>query len=181
MARPTRETERHASALLFYIALGKERNLREVARRFGVSEQAVFGWSSAFKWQKRLAERENLVKDKLAEKDVEDEAEMRHRQLTICKAIQGAFVERLKGKTVAIAAKDFVEAAKLERLVAGKPTERSEVSFGAGVAQMMMASLLAAVERAIPGQVYDSAGVAIPVRELLAQAFQDAASQIGSA
>lgn len=181
MAKPNRETGRHGAAFEFYVALGHGRSLEQVAKQFGVSPQAAFGWSSAFKWQKRLQERDNIVREKLAGKAVEDEAEMRHRQLTICKAVQGAFVERLKGKSVQINARDFVEAAKLERLVAGKATERSEVSFGTGVAQLLMTSLLAAVERAVPVKVYDAAGVEIPVRERLAQAFQDAAAQIGTA
>ncbi len=180
MAKPNRETGRHGAAFEYYVALGHGRSLALVAKAFSVSEQAVFGWSSAFKWQKRLQEREKIVAEKLAGKAVEDEADMRHRQLTICKAVQGAFVERLKGKSVQITARDFVEAAKLERLVVGKPTERSEVSFGTGVAQLLMTSLADAVERAVPAQVYDAAGVEIPVRERLAQAFQDAALQIGA-
>jgi len=169
MGKPTHESAKHSAAWELYYALGADRSLAEVARRFHTSVQAVQGWSAAFDWQKRLAAREKLVAELTAQKAVEDEARSRADALKICRAVQVRFAEALKLNTAAIGAGDFEKAVKLELLLRGSATERTEIVGGKAFDKLI--DLLAAV---IEREVADPA-----LRARLAAGFQEAAAGIG--
>ena len=183
MAKPKRETYRHQAAFEYYYTLGvsnpKERSLAGVARRFKVCEQAVFGWSAAFKWQKRIHERETLVAGLVADKSVEDEVEMRRRHLTLCKAVQGRFAELLKNKTVKPTASDFEKIAKLEILLTGGATERSEVNVTAGIAGHLMNAVLGVIETTLPDRC-PGCSIELDLKNSIAVKLIEASDKIGA-
>lgn len=171
MGRIHREKERHAQAFEFYYALGADRDLSQVAARFHVSPQAVGAWSRAFDWSKRLSERERIVRDLTAQKAIEDEAQSRADALKICRAIQIRFAQNLHNQTAIVTARDFSEAVKLEQLLRGKATDRTEITTGPAFDKLI--DLLSAV---IEREVVDPA-----IRSKLAAGFAEAAAQVGHA
>lgn len=168
MARPNRETEKHASAWEYWYALGRDRSISEVARRFNCSVQAVQGWRLAFGWDRRLADRERTVANLVAQKSEEDEAQSRADALKICRAVQIRFAEALNKGLAPINAGDFEKAVKLELLLRGKATDRTELVGGPAFDRLIEA-LAAVIER----EVADPA-----LRGKLAIGFQEAAAGI---
>ena len=144
--------------------------MSEVARRFKISPQAVAQWSAAFQWQKRLTERERLVADLIAQRVVEEEAKSKADALKICRAIQMRFVESLQNKTARIEAGDFEKAVKLELLLRGRATDRSELILGP-----MFDKLIDLMATVIEREVQDQA-----LRGRLAEGFKEAALTFGS-
>lgn len=171
MGKPIHESAVHREAFELYYALGADRNFSEVARRIKQSPGAVAGWSQAFGWQKRLAYREKLVADLVAQKAIEDEARSRADALKICRAIEIRFAQDLQLGKAEITASDFEKAVKLELLLRGKATERSELMLGGPVFDKLIELLIAVVER----EVKDP-----ELRGRLALGFQEAAAGIGA-
>lgn len=180
MGKPSHETGKHLSAFELYYALGADRSLSEVGRRFKASPAAVHQWSVAFDWQKRLSAREKLVADLVAEKAVEDEAQSRADALKITRGailrfaqtlqpIRGPNGEVIAPATADIRAGDFVNLVKLDQLLRGKSTDRTEMIAGPAFDKLI--DLLAAV---VEREVSDPA-----LRARLALGFQEAASGIG--
>lgn len=170
MARPNRETERHASAWEYWYVLGRDRSIAEVARRFQCSVQAVKGWHVAFSWERRLADRERTVSKLVAQKSVEDEAESRANYLKICRATMIRYAELLQNKSINPTASDIVQIAKLDQLLRGKSDSRTELVAGP-IFDKFIELLSAVIEREVldPG-----------LRGRLALGFQEAAAGISS-
>ena len=183
MAKPKIEKKKHIAAFEYYYSLGivdsKKRSLVGVASRFGISESAAFGWSVAFNWQKRIVERENLVAGLVAEKSIEDEVAMRKRHLTLCKAVQGRFAELLKNKTVKPTASDFEKIAKLEILLTGGATERSEVNVTAGIAGHLMSAVLGVIETTLPDRC-PGCSIELDLKNSIAVKLIEASDKIGA-
>jgi hypothetical protein len=169
MGNVLRQSERHAQAFEFWVALGADRTYAEVARRFQVSVQSIGTWARAFQWEKRLSEREKTVQSLLAQKAIEDEVKSRSDALKIVHAIKVRFAEQLQANTAALGAGDFEKAVKLELLLRGKATERTELIAGP-VFDRLIDLLIAVVER----EVADP-----DTRARLAAGFQEAAAGIG--
>ena len=184
MGRPKHESGKHLAALELYIALGRDRSLSEVARRFHTTPQAVSGWSAAFSWQKRVAEREKIVSELVAQKAVEDEAQSRADALKITRAAIFRFAAALQpvkdpvtGKvvypaTVQIGAGDFVNLVKLEQFLRGKPSERSELMIGGQAFEKLIDAIAAVIEREVADE---------GLRGRIATGIQDAAAALGHA
>lgn len=181
MGKPTHEKGKHLSAFELYYALGADRSLSEVARRFHTSPAAVHQWSVAFDWQKRLDARERLVADLVAQKANEDEAQLRADALKICRASIIRYAQSLQptrdaaGNIIApatadIRAADFVNLVKLDRFLRGEAESRSELVLGGPVFDRLIDALAAVIER----EVQDPA-----LRSRLALGFQEAAQGIG--
>jgi len=164
MARPHKETARHSSAWEYWFALGADRSISEVAKRFQCSIHAVNNWRLAFSWDRRLADRERIVAGLVAEKSNEDEAESRSNYLKLCRATMIRYAEALKANAVTITPADFARVAQLEQLLRGKATDRSEVIAGPAFAALIE-RLIGVIER----EVQDPA-----LRARIAQGFQDA-------
>lgn len=180
MGKPVREKAKHAAAWELYYALGADRSLSEVARRFNTSPTAVHQWSVAFDWQKRLVEREKIVSQLVAQKAVEDEAQLRADALKICRASIIRYAQSLQptrdaaGNIIApatadIRAADFVNLVKLDRFLRGGADSRTELLIGGPVFDRLIDALAAVIER----EVQDPA-----LRSRLALGFQEAAESI---
>lgn len=148
--KPKHESARHCLALDYYHALGDERSLREVAKRFNTSETSVRNWSTAFKWAKRIEEREHAVAQLLKEKGIEDAAESRDLQIKICRSVQASFALALTRKEVGVTVQDFVKAAQHELLLRGKATERSEVVLQGEALEKIVQAVATVIEKEVP-------------------------------
>ena len=168
MGRPIHESAVHLNAFEIYYALGDSRSIVEVSRRCGVHESSVHNWSVAFGWQKRLAYREKLVAELTASKAIEDEAQSRANALKICRAAKVRFAESLTKGTAIIGAGDFANVVKLELLLRGQATDRSELILGPAFDRLI--DLLAAV---IEREVHDPA-----LRARLAVGFKESVAGI---
>jgi len=181
MGKPRFESRKHHAAFEYYYAIGlddpKDRSLLAVSKRFGVTDVAARNWSAAFKWHKRIEERERLVAHALAEKAIEDEVRTRKRNLGICAAVKNAFIQELKANKVKPGVADFAAIAKLEQLLHGKPTERSEVKFQ-GVVGHLMASVINVLETTIPDRC-PHCREELDLRNTIAGRLTDASQGIG--
>ena len=171
MGRAKNETGQHRAAFELWYALGADRSLSEVARRSKVHVSSVANWSAAFGWEKRLLAREKLVADLLAQKAVEDEVRSKSDALKICRAIQIKFVEHLRSGKAIIEAGDFEKAVKLELLLRGKATDRSEVIAGPMI-EKLIDLILIVLEREIQDPL---------LRDRIAAGLQEAAANVGNA
>jgi hypothetical protein len=184
MGNLVRQSERHAAAFEFWVALGADRTHAEVARRFKVSVQSIHAWSRAFEWEKRLEEREKLVREITGQKLAEDEAQRRADALKITRAAILHFAstlvavknpqtgEVIKAATADIGASDFVQLAKLEQFLLGQPESRAELMIGGRAFERLMDALAGVIER----EVQDPA-----LRERLAIGFAKAAEVVAHA
>jgi transposase len=151
MAKPLQETRRHQAAYELYYSLGDGRNCSEVARQFQVSHTAVRGWSLAFRWQKRVQERDDIVSKIAAQKSIKDVSEAKAFQLRLTRATMARWAQQLTDKTAqaSVSASDFVKAAQHELLLLGKATSRSE-TVSSGAANAAAAALLSVIDRVCP-------------------------------
>lgn len=183
MSKPKRETYRHQAAFEYYYTVGLldpgDRNLSEVARRFKISPQAAAGWSVAFKWQRRVKEREEMVSGLMREKSIEDEVTMRRRNLMLCQSVQNRFAELLVLKSIDPTPSDFEKIAKLELLLNGGATERSEVNVSAGIAGHLMTSILGVIETNFPERC-PHCSRELDLKNTIANKLLEASEKLGS-
>lgn len=170
MGKPKTERGKHGHAFEVFFALGSSRSLEEVGRRLGVSGNTIGEWSKAFRWKERIAEREKFVSELVAQKAIEDEATSRANALKICRAVQIKFAQSLQSGTALICAADFEKAVKLELLLRGQATDRTEILVGP-LFQAFIDRLSLVIER----EVLDPS-----LRERLALGFQEAAGGSGA-
>ncbi len=152
MAKPLRETLRHQSAFEFYFALGSDRSLPQVAQQFSVSLEAVKGWSAAFRWQKRIAQREEILKAHREKIAVQEYAKSREEQLGIIRYARAKIAAALKGDKVRFSVGDLERLGKLENLLRGEATERQDVKVDVRESQEIVMLVLGAIEKAVPPQ-----------------------------
>jgi hypothetical protein len=170
MGRPKHEAGKHQSAFELYYAMGADRSLSAVAHQLGASVQALQGWSAAFGWQRRVAERERFVATRTAQKAIQDEAQSRADALKICRAVQVRFAQALSSGAP-VGARDFIEATKLEQLLRGKATDRSELMIGGAAFDKLIDAIAAVIEREVKDQ---------ELRGKIAAGISEAASGIGA-
>ena len=183
MASPKKEASKHSVAFELFYALGADRTFSEVGKRMDVSGTAVGVWAQCFRWRERIAAREKIVSDLVAQKAVEDEAQSRADALKICRASIINFAQTLKPikdpitgaiikpASADIKAADFVNLVKLEQFLRGKPSERSELMIGGPAFDKLIDAIAAVVER----EVSDPA-----LRARLAAGFTEAAAGLGT-
>ena len=129
---PKTETLEHREAWEFYYNLGEKRSTVLVSRQYGKTKGAVDKWSAAFKWQERVIERDNIIADALARKNITETTKEHQAILNACKVGINNFItkiapgykatDRIDIRTVS----DFERLAKLHLLLTGKATERIE-------------------------------------------------------
>lgn len=178
MGKPLNETRRHQAAFEYYYSMGEGRSLAEVARRFGVSPTAAAGWSSAFSWGRRIAERDEIVSRFAAERAIKDAAEARAFQMKLARATQARWAQTLASGGAAVTASDFVKAAQHELLLLGKATSRSEI-VSSGASNAAAAAILAAIDRVCPERC-PKCGEALGVKAALASALAQAIESMSS-
>lgn len=167
MARPNRETPRHTAAFETWYALGDGRTVSEVAKRCKVSIAAINNWRVAFSWDRRLETRDRIVSGLVADKAAIDEAQSRADHLKIIRASVVRFAESLQKGSALISASDFVNLAKLDQLLRGKSTDRTELDFTGPGMDRLIDALIAVVER----EVSDP-----EIRARISLGFQDVAA-----
>ena len=111
-----------------YVSMGEGRSYEKVASKYGVSKRAITDCAKREKWAERLDNIEEESRRKSDEKLVEAIQEMRERHLRTIKAMNGRALEAMREYPLASgmeAMKAAEMAIKLERLIAGEPTERT--------------------------------------------------------
>lgn len=88
MAKPIKtETARHKKAYAFYVKLGKNRTLTQVAKEFKVKPDTAKLWSASFGWGERLKEMDRKAADaiekKLEKEYFEDKTRMKKMKLKV--------------------------------------------------------------------------------------------------
>lgn len=142
------EKLKHREAFEFYYSLNESRTLKVVAERFKCSLRAVEEWSSAFKWQEKIIERDNeiadLVEKKLKKQVVEQKVKYHNLlQNILAPVIKGLQFMRLKSEEEKLKFKqdnpemvviqvasvaEFERLIKLDLLLIGEETDRLGVN-----------------------------------------------------
>ena len=115
----------------YYVGLGPARSYRAVAEKYGVTKRAVTKAAAREGWTERLAKIEEEARERSDQNLVNAMEEMQGRHIQTLRAIQRRALEALKQYPLnsameAVRAADL--AIKLERLVAGEPSQRTAVS-----------------------------------------------------
>ena len=121
-----------SDAFDLYVSLGPERSYQAIADRYGVSKRAVVKHAGKEKWAERLERIEREARERSDEKLAEGIEEMRTRHMKTLKAMNARALAALKQYPLtsgmeAMRAAEMV--IKLERLIAGEPSERTELSI----------------------------------------------------
>jgi hypothetical protein len=121
-----------SDAFDFYAAQGEHRSYQATADKFGVSKTAITKCAKREGWGERLAKIEADARAISDRKLTESLAEMQERHLKIVKAMSARVLSGLRDYPLAdgmdaIRAADMV--IKLERLLAGEASKRTELSI----------------------------------------------------
>jgi hypothetical protein len=136
-----------ADAFDAYLALGERRSYSTIAKQYGVSKRCVTKRASQEGWTERLAKIEADARAISDHKATEELAAMRERHLATLKVMGMRVLAALRDCTIkdgmdAIRAADIT--IKLERLLAGEVSKRTELSV-AEVTRHEMRTLLTVV------------------------------------
>ncbi len=118
-------------AFEYYVALGPGRSYRTVADRYGVTKRAVTKHAAREGWTSRLEKIEQEAREKSDGKLVEVLGEMRDRHLKTVRAMNARALTALKQYPLSSgmeAMRAAELAIKLERLIVGEPSERTELT-----------------------------------------------------
>jgi len=120
-----------AEAFDYYVSLGPERSYELVARRFGASKRGVAKRAASEHWQERLEAIDREVQERTDARLVSEIDEMKTRHLKTVRAMLGRAVKGLREYPIT-SGMDAIRAAelsiKLERLVMGEASERTEMN-----------------------------------------------------
>ena len=111
-----------------YVSMGEGRSYEKVAKKYGVSKRAITDCAKREKWAERLENIEKESRQMSDKKLAEAMQEMRERHLRTIRAMNVRALEAMKQYPLATgmeAMKAAEMAIKLERLIAGEPTERT--------------------------------------------------------
>lgn len=121
-----------SDAFGFYVGLGDDRSFEKVGKHFGVSKRAVTKKAKKERWTEQLEEMEALARKKARDQMQEslDERTSRHWKLArgaMSRAAQGMHDYPITNGMDAIKAAEI--AIKLERLLAGDPSEHTQATL----------------------------------------------------
>jgi predicted transcriptional regulator len=123
-----------------YVAMGAQRSFQALADELGVTKRAVSKCAAREGWSQRLARIDAEARKRSDEKITETLEQMRERHLATLKAMHTRALAALRQYPLT-SGMDAMRAAemaiKLERLVAGEPTDRSAVSIEEIIKQEM--------------------------------------------
>ena len=114
-----------------YVSLGPDRSYRQIAARYDVSKRAITKLAVREDWAARLKKIEHQARERSDAKLTETVEQMRTRHLTLLKAMSARVVTALRefplnsGMEAMRAAETVI---KLERLITGEPSERTELT-----------------------------------------------------
>lgn len=121
----------------------------DIAREYGVAKRTVERVAAREGWQERRAEIERKARAKAEKMLVRDLAERRADTLRIIDAARVAFAGDLKDRRVRLTGSDFVGLMKLEQLLEGAATERTDID------PQQVQQVLAIVLRLVPTDKLD--------------------------
>lgn len=122
-----KETLKHKEAFEYYYGLGDQRSYPAVARKFTVSVTSIKKWAKAFNWQERVEQRDIENARRLEEKTNETVVATKATYRKIIKAAIGRWVKRFQGGEIDVESVwDLERLVKLDLLLMGEPTDRSE-------------------------------------------------------
>jgi len=113
-----------------YCAMDR-RSYRVLAEQLGVSTRAITKCAARENWTERLSAIEQEARERSDEKLTESMEEMRTRHLRTLRAVHGRAVAALRSyplTSASEAVRAIDVAVRLERLVAGDPAERTELT-----------------------------------------------------
>ncbi len=119
-------------AFEFYHSLGPGRSYQAVADEYGVTKRAVTDFAKRERWSQRLEAIEREARERSDKKIAETLEEIRGRHLKTLRAMNARALSALQqfplnsGMEAMRAAEMVI---KLERLIAGEPSERTEVGI----------------------------------------------------
>ena len=124
-------TKLTADAFALYVALGPERSYDQVSKHFNVAKRTVVRVAEREQWQARLEAIERKAREATDAKlsDELHDMSLRHRKLLLAMASRAATAIQtypLENGMQGVKAAELV--IKLERLIAGEPTESRAVS-----------------------------------------------------
>jgi hypothetical protein len=117
-------------AFAFYVALGPARSYDTVAEHFKVHKRTVVRSAAREKWPERLAAIEKKTREIVDSKLAEDRSEMDLRHRKLLRAMASRVASALQQYALTTGAEAFKGAEtviKLERLLAGEPSETNSL------------------------------------------------------
>ena len=121
-----------SDAFEFYVGLGPSRSYQGVAERYGVTKRGIAKHASRDGWRERLDRIEQEAREKSDEKLVDVLGETRDRHLKTVRFMQARALTALKQYPLSSgmeAMRAAELAIKLERLIVGEPSERTEMNI----------------------------------------------------
>ena len=128
----TKENELQSRAFELYYGLGEKRSLKAVAETIGRTERTVAGWSRSFNWVARVTQRniEN-AQNKRDEAVNTQLTDVRTRYRVIINNFMAELAKRVaKGEIKVRNIQDFERLVKLDLLLMGEATDRTEAVGG---------------------------------------------------
>ena len=113
----------------FYVGLGMERTYQQVAAKYGVSRRAVQKAADREDWGKRLDDIERESRERSDKELGESVAEIKARHRKMLKGMAGRAIKAISQHELQSAMEGMRAAEiaiKLERLIAGEPSDRTE-------------------------------------------------------
>ena len=116
-----------------YYGLGDKRSLKAVAETIGRTERTVAGWSRSFNWVARVTQRNIENSQNKREEDLNTQlTDVRARYRVIINNFMADLSRRvIKGELKVRNIQDFERLVKLDLLLMGEITERTEVASNA--------------------------------------------------
>jgi hypothetical protein len=118
-----------AECFRLFVEMGDGRNIPALYRHvtalgLEVSLRQLLRWSAQYRWTEQAKKTTAVIAAKVEEAMIEDGVAWARKQIAALRAIQLKFIESIDAFDPDF--RDFQEAAKMERLILGDPTERRE-------------------------------------------------------
>jgi len=128
----SKETELQRRAFEMYYGLGDKRSLRAVAETIGRTERTVAGWSRSFSWVARVTQRNIENAQNKREEAVNTQlTDVRTRYRVVIGNLMEELSQRvIKGELKVRNIQDFERLVKLDLLLMGEATDRTEAVGG---------------------------------------------------
>ncbi len=118
-------------AFAYYVALGPGRSYRALADHFGVSKRGIVNVAAREKWRERLEAIEHSTQERVDQRLGEGLEEMQLRHLKLLRGIAGRAAKAIQEYPLTSGMEGMRAAEmviKLERVIAGEATERSQLT-----------------------------------------------------
>lgn len=126
----TKENELQSRAFEMYYGLGDRRSLKAVAETIGRTERTVAGWSRSFNWVARVTQRNIENSQNKREEAINTQlTDVRAKYRVIINNFMAELSRRvIKGEIKVRNIQDFERLVKLDLLLMGEATDRTEVA-----------------------------------------------------